>query len=182
MKGLKEVVVSRQAPCAFGTSHSSIFREGVHKNTHKYYDSFEGKDMCRNCASWFVARGDKLDANKPISHEFYRIIPLAARLVFEDQIYESFADVAPDYSDENCKVLGVLKTDLSKVPRWKFDKITGQNGQDCYRIDYTLLATFGSADITIKFEMKGTTYSDVHLDYADSTAPKKFFSLARKQD
>jgi hypothetical protein len=36
MKGLKTVVMSRQAPCAFGTSHSSVFREGQHKDMYKY--------------------------------------------------------------------------------------------------------------------------------------------------
>jgi len=44
---------------------------------------------------------------------------------------------------------------LSQVPKWKFDRFTAPNGVDCYKIEYTLLAIFGSADIELKFDIKG---------------------------
>jgi hypothetical protein len=74
------------------------------------------------------------------------------------QVFKSpfriFSEGDADKNLDNCKVLGVLKTDLSTIPRWKFDKVTGQNGEDCYKIDYTLLATFYDADIKVEFRMK----------------------------
>ena len=118
-------------------------------------------------------KGDTLLDDKAIEYEFYRIVPLTSNLIVEDEIYECFTNEAPDnltgiyqfleswgtdadrITKENCKVLGVLKTNLSGVEKWRLDKVTGQNGKDCYRIDYTLLAKFGSADIHVSFKMKG---------------------------
>jgi hypothetical protein len=71
--------------------------------------------MCRDCVSWFVSRvcfplpligsrelswmkGSILDENQPIEYEFYRVIPLNSSLLLEDEIFESFADVDPEYS------------------------------------------------------------------------------------
>jgi hypothetical protein len=60
-----------------------------------------------------------------------------------------------DWILDNCKVLGTLKSDLSKVPKWNFDRFTAPNGVDCYKIEYTLLAMFDSADIELKLDIKG---------------------------
>jgi hypothetical protein len=62
-------------------------------------------------------KGDTLDEDKPIRHEFYRIVPLTSSLVFEDEIYESFADVAPDYSTGICVPFrNLLDTDADTSP------------------------------------------------------------------
>jgi len=57
---------------------------------------------------------------------------------------------------DNCKVVGVLKTDLSSIPRLQFDKEAGKDGQDYYVIRYTIIAKFGSADIHMEFIFKGS--------------------------
>lgn len=59
MKGLEGsygTVRSRKSICGYGTSHSSEFIEGTHSSAYKYFDSYEGKDMCRNLMTWFVDR------------------------------------------------------------------------------------------------------------------------------
>jgi hypothetical protein len=60
------------------------------------------------------------------------------------------------YSLENCKVLGVLRTDLSDIPKFRFEKAKGKNGKECYKVEYELHAHFRSADIKVEFQFKST--------------------------
>lgn len=120
-----------------------------------------------------LAQGDDLDSMGPKTHEFYRIVTLEDSLVFTDDFYETFENDSPEYNTEGCKVLGTLRSDLSAVPKWKFNRFTAPNGVECYKIEYLLLATFGSADIELNLDIKGTVYASVRLDYANSKLPKR---------
>jgi hypothetical protein len=60
---------------------------------------------------------------------------------------------------ENCEVLGTLKTDLSVVPKFKFDKRTGNDYREYYELYYVLHMTFYSASVMVEFEYKGTENS-----------------------
>jgi hypothetical protein len=55
----------------------------------------------------------------------------------------------------NCRVIGVLTSDLSGLQTYMFDKRTGANLEERYQIDYAILFTFYSANVEVELEFKG---------------------------
>jgi hypothetical protein len=45
MKGLHKIVTKRLSPCAFGTAHSSFFRQGVHQEAKKLVFTYWAKSV-----------------------------------------------------------------------------------------------------------------------------------------
>ena len=55
---------------------------------------------------------------------------------------------------------------MSKVPKDRFVKKKGANGNDYYRIDYEILARFESASVEYKCQFQGGIYGSVKATYA----------------
>lgn len=76
-----------------------------------------------------------------------------------------------------CKLFGTLTTDLSAVPKSESERIHGADGNQYYKVSYTLEATFYSADIKVELEFKGRRYSTAYLAYANAVTLRPSRSL-----
>ncbi|KAH8684361.1 hypothetical protein BGZ60DRAFT_523585 [Tricladium varicosporioides] len=158
MRGLQDrsgepemrMVASRLSQSTIGVVHVSPFVEGKHRSSHKYWDPYEGIYQCKDLLSCFVKKLGTHREGFPITYEFYRNIPvLGGSFIFEDEAY----------------LLGILKTDLSAIPKFQLQKIAGKNGTQCYKVKYTLEAILSDVDMKLSVNVNGTQYSTVQLDY-----------------
>jgi len=162
-------VHSRVSRATYGIACMHPFQAGVHPEHLKSWDNFEVRNMCHRSSRWFVRRGQQINEREPIRVGFYRVVPLNSTFIFTDVVYENLDDVAPGYISDNCRKLGVLTTDLSAIPKWKFERKTGGDYVERYHIEFSIIYTFYAAHFDVKFEFQGSTYSSVRLDLADTT-------------
>jgi len=59
-----------------------------------------------------------------------------------------------------------LRSDLSTVPRSLFTKKINNNGEDYFRLDFTLEMTIESASLLFELKVNGIKYGEVTTDFA----------------
>lgn len=146
-------VNSRKSDVHLGTVVYRDFVDGKHDRSRRYWDDLEGCWKCRDLMSWFINRGEDLSETKSKSFSFYRNIEVGEKFKFTEELQSSFEDSTdgPEYYDIGvCRKQVSFKVDMSKVPKDRFVKKRGANGNDYYRIDYEILARFESASVEYK--------------------------------
>ena len=68
------------------------------------------------------------------------------------------------FKTENCVELGVLRSNLSSIPKHRFERKRGWNGKDYYQVAYTLIGKLSSARFEMSLEFQGKDARDNILD------------------
>ncbi|KAI9774152.1 MAG: hypothetical protein M1840_005245 [Geoglossum simile] len=137
---------------------------------HKKWDHFENRYFCNNRMKWYVKKGDQFDTIKEVSFPFYRCVGIHHPMKFKVQLwaYVDGEDGAegPPFKDLDCRQIGLLTPDLSRIPRSEFPRISSPGG-DYYKVLYEVVMRF---DTVIEFQLKfqGRYLDPVRIEYVES--------------
>jgi hypothetical protein len=112
----------------------------------RFYCELEGKYKCRDLMQWFVNRGEDLNDVVPKTFYFYRNITVRrAKFKWEEKLVSSHEDTETGpmyYTIQDCKDHVQLKVDFTSIPKYRFQKKIGLNGEEYYRVGMYSLPSF----------------------------------------
>ncbi|KAH0559616.1 hypothetical protein GP486_003866 [Trichoglossum hirsutum] len=176
---LQAVVQKRKIRAHYGVKFSEPWNPAKHEHgeladfasEHKVLDEvYEDRYFCEGRMKWYVKKGQEFSDAKPVIFHFYRNVGIYHSLKFKIELWAyqdgEEGDSAPPFQDISCRPIGVMRPDLSRIPRSLFERRSSPRG-DYYKIDYELAMKF---DTVISFELRfrGETYGDVEVHYVDS--------------
>ncbi|KAI9868850.1 MAG: hypothetical protein M1813_004701 [Trichoglossum hirsutum] len=176
---LQAVVQKRKIRAHYGVKFREPWNPASHEHgelaafarEHKVFDDvYEYRYFCEGRMEWYVKKGQEFSDAKSVIFHFYRNVGIYQSLKFKIVLWAyqdgEEGDSAPPFRDISCRQIGVLRPDLSGIPRSLFERKSSLKG-DYYKIDYELAMRF---DTVISFELlfKGETYGDVKIHYVDS--------------
>ncbi|KAJ6788213.1 hypothetical protein PWT90_02178 [Aphanocladium album] len=127
---------------------------------------------------WYINIGDNIRRDQTIQLPVYRCVPVdsdAKAFLFYSQLIEAEDEIAPLYRSEGqkIKVCCRLKSDLSGVPRSKFNKKianqrrrAGEEGKQYWEVQYNLVIAFKPALMSFSLELDGETIGSVEAHFA----------------
>ncbi|KAI9775604.1 MAG: hypothetical protein M1839_001005 [Geoglossum umbratile] len=137
---------------------------------HKIWDHFESRHLCKNRMKWYVKKGDEFDTVREVSFPFYRCVGIHHPMKFKIDLWgyvdgEEGAE-GPPFKDLDCRKIGLLNPDLSRVPRTDFPRISSPAG-DYYKVSYEIVMRF---DTVLEFQAKfqGRYLDPVRVEYIES--------------
>jgi hypothetical protein len=170
-----------------------VHEQGELKRTaekNKVWSEVEGEWKCDNIVSWYVKKSEAFTNEKIVVFPFYRALSSLDDLVFRTTLI-SYAgdDEKPPYfinpgiysrlrrphRTENgkltvvktdTKVVGTLVSDLSKIPKEKFE-VTHSSRGSYYKIWFQVEMRF-EAMITFRLRFDGEILGEIALDYSHS--------------
>jgi len=180
MKGLAKYsqapalqVTNRVSQGSYGTSVYITYEDNnpKHKGRPTWFCNLENTYNVNGSMDWFIERGDNLSEKSSAKFDVYCNVPAVpnANFVNTSTVYHSFAEKAPDWNDDpTVYKLAKIQSDFSKYPTFKFETKTGGNGQDYYKINFTIHARFFDAHMEVWTEFQGEMVNNTRVNYLDT--------------
>jgi len=165
MRGLEgEMVRVRKVARNYGNSCSVPFIEGIHPKRDRYIDPHDGEYMCMRRMHWYIRKGEDVEENDPIRHAF--CICRSSLDDLDDRITvpllaSDSSNPSPTSRSTDIYSVCTLEVDPSVIPKEKFKRMIGTDGQPYFRLVFDLLMSIQSASILFQFDIDGTVYKDV---------------------
>ncbi|PWW76338.1 actin-like ATPase domain-containing protein [Tuber magnatum] len=168
MRGLEgEMVRTRKVTKSYGNSCSVPFIMGLHSPVDAYIDPHDGGYMCRRRMRWYITKGDDVQENDPVRYTFFvNRGSLDDSDLIKVPLLASDSPDPPDSSSSGwVSQVCVLEVNPKVIPKEKFTKKIGPDGQPYFRIKFDLLMSIQSATLVFQFDIDGTKYQDVKANY-----------------
>jgi hypothetical protein len=132
------------------------------------WSEVEGEWKCDNIVSWYVKKSEAFTNEKIVVFPFYRALSSLDDLVFRTTLisYAGDDEKPPYFINPDTKVVGTLVSDLSKIPKEKFE-VTHSSRGSYYKIWFQVEMRF-EAMITFRLRFDGEILGEIALDYSHS--------------
>ncbi|KAK2691598.1 hypothetical protein QWA68_007810 [Fusarium oxysporum] len=174
----KGAALSRLPGEAIVTSTSATRHYGVRSwNVHDpVLDAGQPTELWRDgttrskCMTWYINIGDNLVRDQTIKFPFFSNltnIDDPSWLILHNTLFECEERTAPRHPlssgkfSSNC----ILKSDMSTVPKSKFEKKIDQKGLPYWQLDYDLVVSLKSAVMKFSIEIDGESFGSVNAKY-----------------
>ncbi|KAJ5931069.1 hypothetical protein N7466_006562 [Penicillium verhagenii] len=158
-------VENRKARSHYGIEISAIFDPTKHRREDRYWCDFYEKWLARYQMQWYIHKGDAISEDRPITFPFWRRVPTNSSLTFQDDLKFCLIQDAPPIVTSDVAVLCTLTSDLSRIPKELFEKLTNSRGVEYYVIKFELVLTPFSASMLFELQFNGERYGSVQAEY-----------------
>jgi hypothetical protein len=110
-------------------------------------------------------QGAQVSESQPISFHYTRNFRPGQSLIVEDDLIACDADVAPDSYRKGLINVCTLTTDLNRVPKSLFTRLTTTKGVEFDNLDFTLDMRIDSAGLVFELKVDGVRYGVVSAKF-----------------
>ncbi|EKG11037.1 Heat shock protein Hsp70 [Macrophomina phaseolina MS6] len=166
LRGLEgSMVVSRKSRWWYGTSYATIFEDGKHQVGERYWSPLWERWMVSDRMQWHIKKGDQISDAHPISFHYTRNFRPNQSLVVEDDLIACDWDEAPGSLQKGLTTVCTLTTDLGKVPKSLFTRLTTSKGVEFDNLDFSLDMRVESAGLVFELCVDGVGYGRVEAKF-----------------
>ncbi|GME48972.1 actin-like ATPase domain-containing protein [Neofusicoccum parvum] len=166
LRGLEgSMVVSRRSRCHYGTSYATVFDEAKHSVAERYWSPLWERWMVSDRMQWHIRKDEQLSDSAPVSFHYTRNFRPGQSLVVEDDLIACDWDEAPESYKKGLVSVCTLTTDLSRVPRSLFTRLTTSKGVEFDNLDFSLDMRVESAGLVFELCVDGVGYGRVEARF-----------------